>query len=126
LQLLCVVPAKRFVIVLEGDCTHAVGAVGGLAQAKGAPGIIWFGRTWRYEYHENNHQRALGGMPYAVPSLEFADWREALAGHRCAPKPPRSSAPANLDPAESSAPSVTHSWHIEASEMMDADNEHLD
>src|SRR5437763_68984 len=31
-----------FILVLEGDCTHAIGAIGGLAQAKGSPGVVWF------------------------------------------------------------------------------------
>src|SRR5579859_7915266 len=30
-----------FALLLEGDCTHAVGAIGGLATAMGTPGVVW-------------------------------------------------------------------------------------
>src|SRR3712207_4154606 len=32
-----------FAVVIEGDCTHAVGAMGGMARACGTPGVVWFG-----------------------------------------------------------------------------------
>ncbi|MGH2487878.1 MAG: hypothetical protein ACRDHE_17900, partial [Ktedonobacterales bacterium] len=30
-----------FALVLEGDCTHAVGAIGGLARIVGPAGVVW-------------------------------------------------------------------------------------
>jgi arginase len=66
------------VVVLEGDCSHAVGAIGGLAQGAGDAGVVWF------DAHGDLHTMAtttsgyLGGMPYAVAlGWEFADWRIA-------------------------------------------------
>src|SRR5215470_3639573 len=31
-----------FALVLEGDCSHAAGVIGGLAQAAGPAGVAWF------------------------------------------------------------------------------------
>jgi arginase len=65
-----------FPLVLEGNCTAAVGPAGGVARAKGAAGIVW------YDAHGDMHTLAttgtglLGGMPYAVClGWEFDDWR---------------------------------------------------
>ena len=55
-----------FVLVLEGDCTHAVGAIGGLAQAKGPPGVVWFDAHGDLNTMETTTTGFLGGMPYAV------------------------------------------------------------
>lgn len=70
---------NSFVLVLEGDCTHAVGAIGGLARAKReTPGVVWV------DAHGDLHTMAtttsgyVGGMPYAVAlGWDFDDWREA-------------------------------------------------
>ncbi len=70
---------ESFVLVLEGDCTHAVGAIGGLARAQHeTPGVAWF------DAHGDLHTMAtttsgyVGGMPYAVAlGWEFDDWRAA-------------------------------------------------
>lgn len=69
--------AGLFPLVLEGNCTGAVGAAGGVARAKGAAGIVW------YDAHGDMHTLAttgtglLGGMPFAVClGWEFDDWRE--------------------------------------------------
>lgn len=67
------------VIVLEGDCTHAVGAIGGLARATGgSPGVVWF------DAHGDLHTMAttgtgyIGGMPYATAlGWDLDDWRVA-------------------------------------------------
>jgi arginase len=66
----------HFPLVLEGNCTAAVGPAGGVARAKGAAGIVW------YDAHGDMHTLAttgtglLGGMPYAVClGWEFDDWR---------------------------------------------------
>ena len=69
-----------FVLVLEGDCTHAVGAIGGLAQAKGPPGVVWFDAHGDLNTMETTTTGFLGGMPYAVAlGLGFEDWRLAAA-----------------------------------------------
>lgn len=95
----------RFPLVLEGNCTGAVGPAGGVARAKGAAGIIW------YDAHGDLHTLAttgtglLGGMPYAVClGWEFDDWRER-AGLR-APVRPEAAAligASDLDPEEEAA-----------------------
>lgn len=67
-----------FVLVLEGDCTHAVGAIGGLAQAKGNPGVIWFDAHGDLNTMETTTSGFLGGMPYAVAlGWDLDDWRLA-------------------------------------------------
>lgn len=69
---------ESLVIVLEGDCTHALGAVGGLAQAKGTPGIVWFDAHGDLCTLETTTSGYWGGMPFAVAlGWEFSDWREA-------------------------------------------------
>jgi len=97
--------AGRFPLVLQGNCTGAVGPAGGVARAKGAAGIVW------YDAHGDLHTLAttstglLGGMPFAVClGWEFDDWRER-AGLRT---PVRASAAAligasDLDPEEEAA-----------------------
>jgi arginase len=67
-----------FVLVLEGDCTHAVGAIGGLALAKGNPGVIWFDAHGDLNTMETTTSGFLGGMPYAVAlGWDLDDWRLA-------------------------------------------------
>src|SRR5579859_7619212 len=67
-----------FVLVLEGDCTHAVGAIGGLAQAKGSMGVIWFDAHGDLNTMETTTSGFLGGMPYAVAlGWDLDDWRLA-------------------------------------------------
>ena len=65
-----------FVLVLEGDCTHAVGAIGGLAQAIAAPGVIWFDAHGDLNTMETTMSGFWGGMPYAVAlGWDLDDWR---------------------------------------------------
>ena len=95
----------RFPLVLEGNCTGAVGPAGGVARARGAAGIVW------YDAHGDLHTLAttstglLGGMPFAVClGWEFDDWRER-AGLR-APVRPEAAAligASDLDPEEEAA-----------------------
>ena len=67
-----------FVLVLEGDCTHAVGAIGGLAQAKGSPGVVWFDAHGDLNTMETTTSGFLGGLPYAVAlGWDLDDWRQA-------------------------------------------------
>ncbi len=65
-----------FVLVLEGDCTHAVSAIGGLAQAKGSPGVVWFDAHGDLNTMETTMSGFWGGMPYAVAlGWDLDDWR---------------------------------------------------
>jgi arginase len=65
-----------FVLVLEGDCTHAVGAIGGLAQAIGSPGVVWFDAHGDLNTMETTTSGFLGGLPYAVAlGWDLDDWR---------------------------------------------------
>jgi arginase len=67
-----------FVLVLAGDCTHAVGAIGGLAQAKGVPGVVWFDAHGDLNTMETTTSGFLGGLPYAVAlGWDLDDWRQA-------------------------------------------------
>src|SRR5215469_13328748 len=66
------------VLVLEGDCTHAVGAIGGLARAKGSPGVVWFDAHGDLNTWETTTSGFLGGLPYAVAlGWDLDDWRLA-------------------------------------------------
>src|SRR5215471_4668552 len=65
-------------LVLEGDCTHAVGAIGGLARAKGSPGVVWFDAHGDLNTMETTTSGYLGGLPYAVAlGWDLDDWRLA-------------------------------------------------
>ena len=67
-----------FALVLEGDCTHAVGAIGGLAQATGNAGVVWFDAHGDLNTMETTTSGFLGGMPYAVAlGWDLDDWRLA-------------------------------------------------
>ncbi len=54
------------VLVLEGDCTHAVGAIGGLAQVQGSPGVAWFDAHGDLNTMETTTSGFWGGMPYGL------------------------------------------------------------
>lgn len=67
-----------FALVLEGDCTHAVGAIGGLAQVTGNAGVVWFDAHGDLNTMETTTSGFLGGMPYAVAlGWDLDDWRLA-------------------------------------------------
>lgn len=67
-----------FVLALEGDCTHAVGAIGGLALAQGNPGVVWFDAHGDLNTMETTTSGFLGGLPYAVAlGWDLDDWRLA-------------------------------------------------
>ncbi len=91
-----------FVLVLEGDCTHAVGAIGGLAQAKGSPGVVWFDAHGDLNTMETTTSGFFGGLPYAVAlGWDLDDWR--LAAGLEQPVRPEAAAligASDLDPAE--------------------------
>lgn len=65
-------------IVLEGDCTHAVGAAGGLARAAGSAGVVWFDAHGDMNTTATTETGLWGGMPYAVMlGWDLHDWRHA-------------------------------------------------
>lgn len=67
-----------FALVLEGDCTAAPGAMGGLAQDGVAPGVAWFDAHGDMNTMATTTSGMWGGMPYAVAlGWDLDDWREA-------------------------------------------------
>ncbi len=111
---------NSFVLVLEGDCTHAVGPIGGLAQAKGNPGVVWFDAHGDLNTMETTTSGFLGGMPYAVAlGWDLDDWRLAAGLEQ----PVRSEAAAligtsDLDAAEVEALQRHPILRIDAKEMI--------
>jgi len=109
-----------FVLLLEGDCTHAVGAIGGLAQAKGSPGVVWFDAHGDLNTMETTTSGYLGGMPYAVAlGWDLEDWR--LAAGLEQPVRPEAAAligASDLDPAEVEALQRHPILRIDTVEMM--------
>jgi arginase len=109
-----------FVLVLEGDCTHAVGAIGGLAQAKGSPGVVWFDAHGDLNTMETTTSGFWGGMPYAVAlGWDLEDWR--LAAGLEQPVRPEAAAligASDLDPAEVKALQRHPILRMDAVEMM--------
>src|SRR5204863_8995867 len=109
-----------FVLVLEGDCTHAVGAIGGLAQAKGSPGVVWFDAHGDLNTMETTTSGFLGGLPYAVAlGWDLDDWRLAAGLEQ----PVRQEVAAligtsDLDAAEIEALQRHPILHVDAKEMM--------
>lgn len=113
----------RLVLVLEGDCTHALGAIGGLAQAKGRPGVVWFDAHGDLNTWETTTTGFLGGMPYAVAlGWDLEDWRLA-AGLEPAVRPEAAAliGTSDLDPAERAALQRHPILHMDASELMHTD-----
>jgi arginase len=90
------------VLALEGDCTHAVGAIGGLAQKTGSPGVVWFDAHGDLNTMETTTSGFWGGMPYAVAlGWDLDDWR--LTAGLEQPIRPEAAAligASDLDPAE--------------------------
>ncbi|HZU12974.1 MAG TPA: arginase family protein [Chloroflexota bacterium] len=113
--------AGKDVIVLEGDCTHAPGAAGGLARAAGTAGVVWFDAHGDMNTTATTETGLWGGMPYAVMlGWDLDDWREA-AGLR---EPVRAEAAAlvgagDLDQAEIDALQRHPIARLDASDMME-------
>src|SRR6266702_4330091 len=109
-----------FVVVLEGDCTHAVGSIGGLAQAKGPPGVVWFDAHGDLNTTETTTSGYWGGMPYAVAlGWDLEDWR--LAAGLEQPVRPEAAAligASDLDPAEVEALAHHPILQVDAGELM--------
>jgi arginase len=67
-----------FALVLEGDCSHAAGVIGGLAQAAGTAGVAWFDAHGDLQTMATSESGYIGGMAYSVAlGWEFDDWRLA-------------------------------------------------
>jgi arginase len=115
-----VVEDDALALVLAGDCTHAVGPPGGLAQAGLTPGIVWFDAHGDINTMATTDTGLLGGMPLAVSmGWEFDDWAEAAG--LVPPVDPRAVAlvgTCDLDPAERDA--------IAAHDIVDVDARLLD
>ena len=112
-----------FVLVLEGDCTHAVGAIGGLSQATGSPGVVWFDAHGDMNTMETTTSGFLGGLPYAVAlGWDLDDWR--LAAGLEQPVRPEAAAligASDLDPPEIEALQLHPILHMDAIEMVQPD-----
>lgn len=67
-----------FALVLAGNCPHAVGAVGGLARAGLAPGIVWYDAHGDLNTFATTETGFIGGLPFAVAlGWDLDDWRLA-------------------------------------------------
>jgi len=94
-----------FALVLEGNCAHALGPMGGIAGIGAVPGVVWFDAHGDMNTMATTTSGMWGGMPYAVAlGWDLDDWREA-SGLR---EPVRPEAAAlvgasDLDPAEIAA-----------------------
>ena len=110
-----------FVLVLEGDCTHALGPIGGLAQAIGSPGVVWFDAHGDMNTRETTTTGLWGGMPYAVAlGWDLEDWR--LAAGLETPVRPEAAAligASDLDEAEIDALKRHPILRVDAGEMME-------
>ena len=109
-----------FVLVLEGDCTHAVGAIGGLAQAKGPPGVVWFDAHGDLNTMETTTSGFLGGLPYAVAlGWDLDDWRLAAGlDHPVRPEAAALIGASDLDPAEIEALQLHPILRMDAVDML--------
>lgn len=110
-----------FVLTLAGDCTHALGPIGGLAQAFGRPGVAWFDAHGDMNTMATTTSGFLGGLPYAVAlGWDLDDWRLA-AGLE---PPVRSEAAAligtsDLDAAEVEALQTHPILHLAAGDLLE-------
>jgi len=111
---------NSYALVLAGDCTHAVGSIGGLAQAKGHPGVVWFDAHGDLNTMETTTSGFLGGLPYAVAlGWDLEDWR--LAAGLEQPVWPEAAVligASDLDPAEVEALARHPILHVDAGELM--------
>jgi arginase len=111
--------AGGIVVVLEGDCTHALGALGGLARSNEEPGIVWFDAHADLCTMTTTTSGFLGGMPLAVAlGWEFPDWREA-AGLETPVRPEAAVliGASDLDPAEAEALARHPILNLDAGEL---------
>ena len=112
---------NSFALILEGDCTHAVGAIGGMSRALGKPGVAWFDAHADVHTMKTTTSGYIGGMPFAVAlGWEFDDWRQAAG----LDKPVQSGAAAflggsDIDPEEEQALRASDIARLDASAMRD-------
>jgi arginase len=113
---------ENFVLVLAGDCTHALGPMGGVTQEKGAAGVVWFDAHGDMNTMETSLTGLWGGMPYAVAmgwDKTLDDWR--LAAGLAQPVRPEAAAligTSDLDQAEIDALHSHPLLWVEAKQMM--------
>ena len=106
-------------MVLQGNCTQSVGPTGGVAQACGSAGIVWFDAQGDMHTLATTATGLLGGMPFAVAlGWEFSDWREAAGLTR----PVAAAAAAligasDLDPEEDAALTTHAIARLDAAQM---------
>jgi len=93
-------------VVLQGDCSHAVGAIGGLASDTfGAPGVVWFDAHGDLHTYATTGTGYVGGMPFAVAlGWDLEDWWRA-AGLKTPVRPEAAAliGASDLDPEEVAA-----------------------
>jgi arginase len=112
-----------FALVLEGNCTHALGPMGGIAATGAVPGVVWLDAHGDMNTMATTTSGMWGGMPYAVAlGWDLDDWREA-AGLR---EPVRPEAAAlvgasDLDAAEEAALESHPILRMDAVEMQAPD-----
>lgn len=115
----------HFVLVLEGDCTHAVGAIGGLAQVYRRPGVVWFDAHGDLNTMATTTSGFLGGLPYAVAlGWDLDDWR--MAAGLEPPLRPEAAAligTSDLDAAEVQALQAHPILHLAADELLEPEVE---
>jgi arginase len=109
------------VIVLEGDCTHAVGAAGGLFRATRSAGIVWFDAHGDMNTTSTTDTGLWGGMPYAVIlGWDLDDWRLAAGLEEAIDSGVAALIGASdLDQAEIDALNWHHIARLDATDMMD-------
>jgi arginase len=111
-----------FALVLEGNCTHALGPMGGIAGTGAVPGVVWFDAHGDMNTMATTTSGMWGGMPYAVAlGWDLDDWREA-AGLR-EPVQPEAAAlvgASDLDPAEVAALESHPILRMDATDMQAA------
>lgn len=111
----------KFVLTLLGNCTHAVGVAGGLAQARGPAGIVWFDAHGDLCTMATTETGLWGGMPYAVAlGWDLHDWR--LAAGLEPPLRPEAAAligTSDLDKGEEEALMTHPILHMRAAQMQE-------
>jgi arginase len=111
------------VLALEGNCTHALGPIGGMAQAAGTPGVVWFDAHGDLNTRATTTSGFWGGMPYAVAlGWDLDDWR--LAAGLEPPVRPEAAVligTSDLDPAEQAALQRQPILHLDAAALQGAD-----
>jgi arginase len=109
-----------FALVLEGNCTHALGPMGGIASTGTVPGVVWFDAHGDMNTMATTTSGMWGGMPYAVAlGWDLDDWREAAGLHQ--PVRPEAAAlvgASDLDPAEITALERYPILCMDAAEML--------